>query len=332
MVKRILFTFFILFSICNFAYAVELDSNDDNYIDDDLLPTELTRDSELATTLLDYVLSSSLTTTLSDYVLASALTTTLGDYVLTSALSTATVQTATELAPIKESGVAGFFELFEEDTTNELVWGWRGPSDLSVNISNMPPDAAGSVGQALVISNVQTSQTLESGKTGTLVTYTNTTVVPTDDGYGAGWDGDTTEIPSKDDIYDKVELILSEVRSSISETTTISEPDQQADDIIIKHFDARAYPYGVTMIGYTITASSAMSDTHVLEEWDDRSGSTQTTSESITMSATQRQEDDGTLSDSSFAADSYLVLNLDDSTDDVDYMEVTYIYQINQGE
>jgi hypothetical protein len=163
--------------------------------------------SALTTALGDYVLTSALTTALGDYVLTSALTTALGDYVLTSALATATVQTAGELSPTKESGVAGFFELFEEDTTNELVWGWRGPSDLSVNISNMPPDAAGAVGQALVISNVQTSQTLESGKTGTLVTYTNTTVVPTDDGYGAGWNGDTTEIPSKDDIYDKIESL-----------------------------------------------------------------------------------------------------------------------------
>ena len=163
--------------------------------------------STLDTMLLDYVTSSSLTTTLGDYVLTSALTTTLGGYVETSDLATATVQTAGELAPTKESGVAGFFELFEEDTTNELVWGWRGPSDLSVNISNMPPDAAGAVGQTLVISNVQTGQTLESGKTGTLVTYTNTTVVPTDDGYSSGWDGDTTEIPSKDDIYDKIESL-----------------------------------------------------------------------------------------------------------------------------
>ena len=150
MVKRILFAIFILFFVCNFAYsAVELDSNNDNYIDDDLLPTELTRDSELATVLSDYVLSSALATTLSDYVLSSALTTTLADYVLTSALATATVQTAGELSPTKESGVAGFFELFEEDTTNELVWGWRGPSDLSVNISNMPPDTAGSVGSGV---------------------------------------------------------------------------------------------------------------------------------------------------------------------------------------
>ena len=176
--------------------------------------------SSLTTTLGDYVTSSSLTTTLGDYVTSSSLTTTLGDYVETSDLATATVQTAGELAPTKESGVAGYFELYEEDTTNELVWGWRGPSDLSVNISNRPPNAAGIVGQAFVISAVQEFQTLESGKTGTLVTYTYTTVVPTDDGYGVGWDGDKTEIPSKDDIYDKIESL------SISAST----PTVQASD------------------------------------------------------------------------------------------------------
>ena len=169
---------------------------------------------------VDFYTTSTLDTMLLDYVTASSLTTTLGDYVLTSALATATVQTAGELSPTKESGVAGYFELYEEDTTNELVWGWRGPSDLSVNISNMPPNAAGTIGQAFVISAVQESQTLESGKTGTLVTYTNTTVVPTDDGYGPEWNGDTTEIPSKDDIYDKIESL------SVSAST----PTVQASD------------------------------------------------------------------------------------------------------
>lgn len=116
------------------------------------------------------------------------------------------------------------------------------------------------------------------------------------------------------------------------ETFTISEPDQVADDVVLKHWMADAYPHGVTLKDIAISASGAVSDTHVIEEWDDRAGSTQATVESIALSTSQYQEDDGTLSDSALAADSFLVVNLDDSTDDVDYLEITITYWINQGD
>ena len=72
-----------------------------------------------------------------------------------------------------------------------------------------------------------------------------------------------------------------------------------------------------------------MSDTHTIEEWSNRAGASQTTIEAITMSATQYQEDDGTLSDADVAADAFVVLNKDASTDNVDYMEVTITFYID---
>ena len=129
--------------------------------------------SALTTTLGDYVLTSALTTALSDYVLSSALTTTLADYVLTSALATATVQTAGELSPTKESGVAGYLDLFEADTTNTLTSGFQGPDDLSVNIRYKLPDTVGTSGQVLAFGTPLTGQTFKDGVTGTLIPLVN---------------------------------------------------------------------------------------------------------------------------------------------------------------
>ena len=139
--------------------------------------------------------------------------------------STLTGVDAETLTPAKTSGVAGYSYWYEADTTNTLKRGFQGPDDLSVNISDKLPNDAGSVGQIPVISNVQTSQTLPNGETGTIVTYTNTTVIPTDDGYGAGWDGDKTEIPSKDDIYDQIESL-----SLSSGAPTFQTSDPTAED------------------------------------------------------------------------------------------------------
>jgi hypothetical protein len=125
--------------------------------------------SALTTTLSDYVLASSLTTTLGDYVTSSSLTTTLGDYVLTSSLSTATVQTAGELSPTKESGVPGYSYQFEADTTSELTSGFQGSDDQAVNISYKFPNAVGTNGQVLKGGTPLTSQTLPDGRTGTVV-------------------------------------------------------------------------------------------------------------------------------------------------------------------
>ena len=121
----------------------------------------------------------------------------------------------------------------------------------------------------------------------------------------------------------------------ITKSYTILQPDlvqAETDDLIIGHFDARWYPFGVKMLGYTISASASSSDTYLLEEWDDEVGSTQATSESIALSTATRAEDDGTLSDSDFAADSYLNVNFDDAQDDISFVTITYAFYVKTGD
>ena len=117
-------------------------------------------------------------------------------------------------------------------------------------------------------------------------------------------------------------------------TFTIIEPDiarTKTDDIILMHVMADAYPFGITIKDIAISGSASFSDTHVIEEWSDRAGSTQSTVESIAVSAATYQEDDGTLSDSAIAADAFLNINLDDSTDDIASLEITITFWINGG-
>jgi len=156
---------------------------------------------------------------------------------------------------------------------------------------------------------------------GELDYYTDADIDGTETAFD-GWDKDASDDFSGS--YNDLTNVPSEC-----ETFTVSEPDQQANDIVLKHFMAEAYPSGVTITDIVISCSAAASDTHTLEEWDDRAGTTQTTIEAITLDAIQRQEDDGTLTDGSLAADSYLALNKDAATDDLSYLEVTIVYTRN---
>jgi hypothetical protein len=118
-------------------------------------------------------------------------------------------------------------------------------------------------------------------------------------------------------------------------TFTILEPDVargKTDDIILFHVMADAFPHGITIKDIALSASAAVSDTHVIEEWSNRAGSSQSTIESITMSSTTYQEDDGTLSDAAIAADAFININLDDSTDDVASLEITITFYVNEGD
>jgi hypothetical protein len=115
----------------------------------------------------------------------------------------------------------------------------------------------------------------------------------------------------------------------------IPEPDlAQAvlDDQFIFHFMADAYPHGVTIKDIAISASAAITDSWDVEEWDDRAGTTQSLIERISMTSTQYQEDDGTLSDASIAADAFIILNMDDTPDNVGSLEITITFYINQGD
>ena len=117
----------------------------------------------------------------------------------------------------------------------------------------------------------------------------------------------------------------------IAETLTILEPDAVqgvSDDLILKKFAAEKYPNGVRVEAIHIDASAAYtSETFLFEWWDDASGTTQTTLESIACSAIST-EDDGTLSDATGAADEFLNLNFDDTPEDVAYVAITVIYTV----
>ena len=121
------------------------------------------------------------------------------------------------------------------------------------------------------------------------------------------------------------------IGAMICETATISDPAQQRDIIVLKHFGARAYPQRATTRGYTITASAAVSDTHTLMDYASRGDESPVTSEAITLSSSQREENATGLDHDAFAADSFLVLDMDAATDDTDYLEITYMYTINPG-
>jgi len=142
-------------------------------------------------------------------------------------------------------------------------------------------------------------------------------------------------VDTDDDFIEFYSSASRAVGALISETFSIVEPDTIqgiTDDVVLKHFMADAYPHGVTIKDIAISASSAYtSETFLIEEWDDRAGSTQTTVESITISS-QYQEDDGTLSDASIAADAFLVVNLDDTPEDIAEVEITVTYYINPGD
>ena len=118
-------------------------------------------------------------------------------------------------------------------------------------------------------------------------------------------------------------------------TFTILEPDIArgiTDDIILFHVMADAYPHGITIKDIALSGSASFTDTHVIEEWSNRAGDTQTTIESIAVSAAVYQEDDGTLSDASIAADAFVNINLDDSTDNIASLEITITFWINPGD
>jgi len=117
-----------------------------------------------------------------------------------------------------------------------------------------------------------------------------------------------------------------------SETVVIYEPDAVrglSDDMILKKFIAEEFPNGVTITSIHIDASSAYtSETFLFEHWDDASGTTQASVESIAASAIST-EDDGTFTDATIPADYFLVLNFDDTPEDIIYVAITFSYTID---
>lgn len=125
---------------------------------------------------------------------------------------------------------------------------------------------------------------------------------------------------------------IESVEKTVSETFTILEPDAVqgvSDDIVLKKFVAEDYPNGVTINAIHIDASAAYtSETFLFEHWDDASGTTQATVESITCTGIST-EDDGALTDATIPADYFLVVNLDDTPEDVAYVAITIQYTVD---
>jgi len=104
---------------------------------------------------------------------------------------------------------------------------------------------------------------------------------------------------------------------------TIAYPDSLMDDIRIAEFPATLYPNGVTLTYLSISASASCTDTHIFEEWSDMIGTSQSTVHSLAISGAVRAETSSP-TDDEIAAGGYLNLNMDDSTDDLDLILVTY--------
>jgi hypothetical protein len=108
----------------------------------------------------------------------------------------------------------------------------------------------------------------------------------------------------------------------IYSTPDIMQAEQDAWPVI--HFPVEKFPDGFEVTSIQISTSATCTDTLNFEEWSNNGTAwiTISTIESITLSGTFT-EDDGTLSDSTIAADSWLYVDLDDSATDISYMTVT---------
>ena len=113
----------------------------------------------------------------------------------------------------------------------------------------------------------------------------------------------------------------------------LAEPDQLqpiADAWPVFHFLAERYLSGVTITSIHVSTASACTDVLNFEEWsnDGSSWTTDSTVEQITLSGVHT-EDDGTLSDASIAADSWLYVDLPDTPTDTPYYSITISFTVD---
>lgn len=117
-----------------------------------------------------------------------------------------------------------------------------------------------------------------------------------------------------------------------SETFTILEPDVAqgiTDFVVLKHFPAEKYPSGVTMVSIHIAATASYtSEAFNFEETATLAGGGSTI-ETITITGAAAGEDDGTFSDGAIAADSYIVVDLDDTPEDMAMIAITMTWTVN---
>lgn len=113
---------------------------------------------------------------------------------------------------------------------------------------------------------------------------------------------------------------------------TIWDPDgiQSTEDAIpLLEVTSDWAPHGITILDIELAADASNSGTYVIEEWTDPTTHSSDI-ESISFSTSTEAADDGTLSDSSVAAGSFVFIDLD--TTSLNFLTVTITYIINEGD
>jgi len=180
---------------------------------------------------------------------------------------------------------------------------------------------------------LQNAETITNATDGTIALSGDAVDIPSDANPDTGAAGEIA-IDSDDDFIEFYGSATRVVGAIQCESFTIVEPDTVqgiTDDVKLKKFVAEAYPHGATIIAIHVDSATSHSDTYLFQEWDDATGSSQTTVESIALSATTSGEDDG-VDDGAMAADSFLVVNLDDTPDDIAEVLFTITYVTNPGD
>lgn len=203
--------------------------------------------------------------------------------------------------------------------------------DLTINLDDVSNEVGVSSSTGVTIVNFGSI-----GIGATSITATGTATIPADNNPTTDASGEIA-VDANNASIEFYDGTASRIIPTLHEKTfTISQPDLQrteSDDLCFWHIMADAYPFGITIKDIAIATSANVSDTHVIEEWTTSVAgtATQTTIESIALSSQAYKEDDGTLSDASVAADSFININFDDATDNISFMTITITFYVNGG-
>lgn len=233
---------------------------------------------------------------------------------------------AGETAPEWGASASGYTNLtsFEDQTAWRVFY-----SDGDGDVVELALGASGTVLKSNGASAAPSFQSDSTGDDASIET----------DAYGSGWNGDDTNGASQNVIYDYLHQFDSDDDGDFTDeswmiksvSTVLAEPDQLqpiSDAWLVHYFPAETYPSGVTIDAIHITTSATCVDVLNFEEWGQSATTATATVEAITLSGTFT-EDDGTLADSSIAADGRLMVDLEASGDDIAFMEITVIFHAN---
>jgi hypothetical protein len=206
---------------------------------------------------------------------------------------------------------------------------WNGSTQALTGFATFETDAA-EVNGTITLAN---DETIVNSTDGTIGLTGDAVDIPSGANPDTGAEGEMA-IDSDDNFIEFYGSAVRVIGSEQSESFTLRQPDDlqsESDDLKLKKFVAEAYPHGVEITSIHVDCSEAISDTLLFQEWDDNAGSTQATVESIALSTAATAEDDG-VDDGTMAADSFLVVNLDDAQDDISEILITITYYIIAGD